>query len=52
MLNQLKNGQEMYIRFTVRDLKVAGGMKEITVKISLTEFSKMLVYYDLKLSNK
>lgn len=52
MLSQLKNGQEMYIRFTVRDLKVAGGMKEITVKISLTEFSKMLVYYDLKLSNK
>ena len=52
MLSQLKKGQEMYIRFTVRDLKVAGGMKEITVKISLTEFSKMLVYYDLKISSE
>lgn len=52
MLMQLKNGQNMYIRFTVRDLKVVGGMKEITAKISLAEFSKLLVYYDLKMSDK
>ena len=52
MLNQLKNGQNMYIRFTVRDLKVASGIKEITAKISLAEFSKLLVYYDSKMSDK
>ncbi len=51
MLSQLKDGQDMFIRFTVRDLKVAGGMKEITARISLTEFSKLLVYYDIKMGN-
>lgn len=51
MLSQLRDGQEMFIRFTVRDLKVAGGMKEITARISLTEFSKLLVYYDIKMGN-
>lgn len=51
MLNQIKLGQEMFIRFSVRDLKAPGGMKEITAKISLTEFSKLLVYYDLKMKN-
>ena len=51
MFLQLKNGQDMYIRFTVRDLKVAGGIKEITAKISLAEFSKLLVYYDIKMEN-
>lgn len=51
MLSQLKNGQDMFIRFTVRDLKVAGGMKEITARISLAEFSKLLVYYDIKIGN-
>ena len=35
-----------------RDLKVASGMKEITAKISLAEFSKLLVYYDSKMSDK
>lgn len=52
MLSQLKNGQDMFIRFTVRDLKVSGGMKEITARISLAEFSKLLVYYDLKMSSR
>lgn len=51
MLSQLKTGQEMYIRFTVRDLKVAGGVKKMTAKISLAEFSKLLVYYDLRMKN-
>ena len=52
MLAELKDGQDMFIRFTVRDLKVAGGMKEITARISLNEFSKLLVYYDIKMNNK
>ena len=51
MLSQLKNGQDMFIRFTVRDLKVADGKKEITARISLAEFSKLLVYYDTKMEN-
>ncbi len=51
MLSQIKMGQEMYIRFTVRDLKVAGGTKKMTAKISLADFSKLLVYYDLKMKN-
>lgn len=50
MLTQIKGGQEMFIRFTVRDLKAAGGMKEITAKISLAEFSKLLVYYDIRMN--
>lgn len=52
MLNQLKSGQDLFIRFTVRDLKVASGVKEITAKISLAEFSKLLVYYDVKTNNR
>ena len=51
MLSQLKAGQNMYIRFTVRDSKVADGTKKITAKISLAEFSKLLVYYDLRMKN-
>jgi len=51
MLSQLKTGQDMFIRFTVRDLSVAGGVKEITARISLAEFSKLLVYYDIKMGN-
>lgn len=49
MLNQIKTGQDMYIRFTVRDVKIASGTKKITAKISLAEFSKLLVYYDLRM---
>jgi len=51
MLSELKTGQDMYIRFTVRDPKVADGIGEITAKISLVEFSKLLVYYDMKMNN-
>lgn len=49
MLSQLKSGDNLYIRFTVRDVKAANGTKEITAKISLAEFSKLLVYYDMKM---
>lgn len=50
MLSQLRIGQDMFIRFTIRDLKVAEGVKEITARISLAEFSKLLVYYDMKIN--
>ena len=51
MLSQLKKGNELFIRFSVRDLKSVNGMKEITTKISLFDFQKMLVYYDIKMDN-
>ena len=49
MFSQLKDGNELYIRFTVRDLKSSGGIKEITVKISLIDMPKILTYYEVKM---
>lgn len=51
MLNQIKNGQIAYIRFTVNDPQAVNGEKEITAKISLAEFPKLLIYYDTKVGN-
>jgi hypothetical protein len=51
MLTQLKDGENLFIRFTVRDLQVAGGIREITAKISLVEFSKLLVYYESRMGH-
>ncbi len=51
MLSQIKNGQNIYIRFTIDDVKNQGGKKEITAKISLAEFSKLLIYYDTRVSS-
>jgi invasion protein IalB len=51
MLSQIKNGQILYIRFTVNDPQAVNGEKEITAKISLAEFPKLLIYYDMKTGN-
>ncbi len=51
MLNQIKNGQIIYIRFTVNDPQAVNREKEITAKISLAEFPKLLIYYDTKVGN-
>lgn len=48
MLNQIKVGQSLYIRFTVSDPQAANGEKEITTKISLVEFPELLTYYETK----
>jgi hypothetical protein len=49
MLEQIEKGQNLYIRFTISEPQSASGEKEITAKISLAEFPKLLVYYDMKI---
>lgn len=44
--NQIKNGSNLYIRFTIKDLTSPNGYREITAKISLAEFPKALVYHN------
>ncbi|HSQ97402.1 MAG TPA: hypothetical protein VLL98_01645 [Rickettsiales bacterium] len=51
MLNQIKVGQSLYIRFTVSDPQSANGEKEITAKISLAELPELLTYYDTRTGN-
>ncbi|MDR3289805.1 MAG: hypothetical protein LBT02_00790 [Rickettsiales bacterium] len=52
MLLQMKEGDNMLVRFNVRDSKVPGGVREITAKISLAEFGKMLIFYDSKIDKR
>ena len=51
MLNQIKSGENLYLRFTVNDPKGLNGEKEMTAKISLAEFSKLLTHYNIKMGN-
>lgn len=51
MLNQIKNGENLYLRFTINDPKSVNGEKEMTAKISLAEFSKLLTHYNVKMGN-
>ena len=44
--SQLKNGQNFYMRFTIKDNLSLNGFKEITAKFSLVEFQKALAYYN------
>jgi len=48
MLEQMKNGSDIFVRFAVADTKNAKNTKDITVKISLAEFQKALSYYNDK----
>jgi len=50
MLQQMKAGKGFFVRFFVED-KGSNKNKEITIKISLAEFTKMLMFYDQKISN-
>ena len=51
VLEQMKRGKDLYIRFSVIDNKAIEGKEEVTIKISLEEFSRMLFYYDLRTNN-
>ena len=51
MLNQIKSGENLYLRFTINDPKGLNGEKEMTAKISLAEFSKLLAHYNIKMGN-
>ena len=51
MLNQIKSGENLYLRFTINDPKGLNGEKEMTAKISLAEFSKLLTHYNIKTGN-
>jgi len=46
MFEQMKSGKNFYTRFTVKDK--LNKEKEITIKISLAEFNKMLAFYTQK----
>lgn len=48
IFEQLRPGQNLFLRFSVQTGK--NDFREVTIKISLAEFSKMLVYYDMKMS--
>jgi hypothetical protein len=43
---QIKEGQNFYIRFTIRDITSPNGYKEITAKFSLAEFHRALNYFE------
>jgi hypothetical protein len=47
MLDQMKNGKEFFIRFTTKNSE-SDKNNEVTIKISLEEFKKMLTFYDQK----
>jgi len=49
MLQQIKNGKEFFIRFTIKGNE-SDKSEEVTVKISLAEFNNMLTFYDQKIS--
>jgi hypothetical protein len=51
LYSQMIDGEFLLIRFTVRDLREIGGMKDITAKISLIDFGKMITYYNSKINN-
>lgn len=46
MYNQLQKGITMYLRFTIKDNTSVNGFREITAKLSLTEFQKALIYFN------
>ena len=50
IFNQIQNGDILYIRFFIKDLKSKNGKKEITNKISLMEFQKALLYYETQMN--
>lgn len=52
LLNEMKPGKDLYIRFAISDPKSQSGAREITVKISLMDFIKMLDYYETRVNNK
>jgi hypothetical protein len=51
IFRQIASGDNLYIRFTIRDLTFAGGMREVTIKKSMAEFTKLLIYYDSKIKS-
>ncbi len=46
LFNQIRSGTTLYTRLTISDQGAPLGRKEITAKLSLTDFSKALVYYE------
>ncbi|GMO59504.1 MAG: hypothetical protein Ta2D_05220 [Rickettsiales bacterium] len=46
LLQQMKAGNEMLIRFNINNSREIGGIQEITTKISLLDFNKMIIYYN------
>jgi len=50
LLEQMKQAKNMFIRFTIYDKDLVNKNKELTEKISLSQFNKMLSYYDFKMN--
>ena len=40
----------MYLRFTIKDNTSVNGFREITAKLSLTEFQKALIYFNKQIN--
>lgn len=48
--NKIQTGNFIYVRFTIKDNSSVNGFKEITAKISLTEFQRALVYFNKQIN--
>lgn len=48
LFEELQKGNNLFFRFTTKDLAKNGGVKEVTVKLNLTEFKKALLYFESK----
>lgn len=46
IFNQMKAGNSLFLRFTVKDESELSGTKKITAKLSLADFTKALIYFE------
>lgn len=46
LLEQMKTGDNLYARLNIRDDSGKNGMKQITARFNLADFSKALIYYN------
>jgi hypothetical protein len=49
LLQQLQHGNNLYLRFRLKDMALAEGFREVTSKLPLKEFQKALLYYQQQL---